>query len=244
MLSLYNIIYEYMKKSITIISIAVWAGVLTGCHFSNMQSEEVSPEKHSQDIIDREHPIKEKADEPQHVAPHKNNQIKESVQKENSVQKNVAADDGDTARSVTISVPYISGEGDVGCGVGIKFVSYQVPHTKGVLNAVYTKLFDRSQGIAPEYRNTVQAYELTYDSVTLSDGVARVYLSGSMYGPDHCALPELRALIDQAAFQFDTVDTVTVYLNGEIYDWCEKDVSGGETGCPAEKQLWIDKKEE
>ncbi len=218
------------------ISILVCVGILTGCHFSNMQNEDAPQKKHPQNVVDKNHATKKNANSPTRVQPDKTSQIKESA------QKNVTTDNDDKARSVTISVPYISGEGDVGCGMGIKFVSHQVPYTKGVLNAVYTKLFDRSQDIAPEYRNTVQAYELTYDSVTLSDGVARVYLSGSMYGPDHCALPELRALINQAAFQFDTVDTVTVYLNGEIYDWCEKDLSDGESGCPTKQQLWIDKK--
>ncbi len=225
------------------ISILVCVGILAGCHFSNTQNENVPQQRHPQNVIDKNHATEKKTNHPTHMKPDKNSQIKENVQKDNSAQKNVVADDDDQAHSVTISVPYIFGTGDIGCNVGIKFVPYQVPYTKGVLNAVYTKLFDRSQDIAPAYRNTVHEYELTYDSVTLSDGVARVYLSGNMYGPDHCALPELQALIDQAAFQFDTVDTVMVYLNGEIYDWCEKDVSGGETGCPAEEQLWIDKKE-
>ncbi len=225
-----------MKKSITTIGVIVCACVLAGCHFLDMQSKTAPQQKHPQNIIDEKNSTKK--DVRDITTPNENTQMEENIQKNEKTVSN-----GEKSDSVTISVPYIFGEGDIGCGVGIKFVSYQVPYTKGVLNAVYTKLFDRSQDIAPEYRNTVQAYELTYDSVTLSDGVARVYLSGNMYGPDHCALPELQELIDQAAFQFDTVDTVMVYLNGEIYDWCEKDVSGGETGCPAEKQLWIDKKE-
>ncbi|PID52086.1 MAG: hypothetical protein CR972_03615 [Candidatus Moraniibacteriota bacterium] len=143
-----------------------------------------------------------------------------------------------------ISVPFIFGTGNVGCGVGIKFVSYKVEHTQSVLDIVYRKLFDSGLEISPEYRNPILSYEfLMYDSVVLSNGNARVYLSGDMRGPGHCTLPEIRALIDEAAFQFDTVDTVTVYLNGEIYDWCEKDLSDGETGCPAKKKLWIDRKD-
>ncbi len=220
-----------MKKSITIISTIVCVGVLAGCHFIGTQS-----------TVDRDHTREKNTGDANRVQSDKNSHTQEGTQKTSTQEQNNG--DGDKPDNVTISVPYIFGMGDIGCGVGTKFVSYQVPYTKGVLNAVYTALFDRSQDIASAYRNTVQSYAfLKYDSVTLSDGVAHVYLSGDMRGPDHCTLPELRAQIDHAAFQFDTVDMVTVYLNGEIYDWCEKDLSDGESGCPAKKQLWIDKKE-
>ncbi len=218
-------------------------GVLAGCHLVGTESTDMPQHKHPQNTVDRNHTIEKNTDYTNRVQPDEHTQMQESMQKNHTSAQERSTTDDEKSDNVTISVPYISGTGDIGCNVGIKFVSYRIPYTKGVLNAVYTTLFDRSQDIAPAYRNTVHAYELTYDSVTLSDGVVRVYLSGSMYGPDHCALPELQTLIDQAAFQFDTVDTVIVYLNGEIYDWCEKDLSGGETGCPAEKQLWIDTKE-
>ncbi|PID83363.1 hypothetical protein CSB11_01050 [Candidatus Campbellbacteria bacterium] len=142
----------------------------------------------------------------------------------------------------TVNVPLIYGKGKIGCGVGVKFAPYKVPKTKGVLDATYKKLFELSEtDLEKDHRNTLKGYEdLKYKTVTVKDRTARVYLTGNMNGPDHCALPEIRAQIDKAALQFKTVDTVVVYLNDKIYNWCEKDLSDGESGCPEKPQYWID----
>ena len=43
--------------------------------------------------------------------------------------------------------------------------------------------------------------------------------------------------VESAATQFDTVTDVKVVVNGEVFDWCVDDASGGEGGCPEEKKL-------
>ncbi|PID51892.1 MAG: hypothetical protein CR972_04835 [Candidatus Moraniibacteriota bacterium] len=140
-----------MKKSITMIGVIVCACVLAGCHLPKMQSKTAPQQKHPQNIIEEKNSTKK--DVRDITTPDKNTQAEENIQK-NEHEKTVS--NGEKSKKVTISVPYIFGEGDIGCGVGIKFVSYQVPYTKGVLNAVYTKLFDRSQDIAPEYTGSLR----------------------------------------------------------------------------------------
>ncbi len=150
-------------------------------------------------------------------------------------------DNKQAQNQTTIHVPLVFGQGNIGCGVGMAFMSYMVPHTTGIMNATYEKLFSLPNQPLDEYRNVLTEYDqLHYQSLSLIHGVAKVYLTGNMYGPGHCSIPELRAQISQAALQFSTVNTVEVYLNGTIYDWCAIDESEGEGGCPANPQLWID----
>lgn len=143
-----------------------------------------------------------------------------------------------------LSIPLIKDGGTIGCGADLFFAPHAVNKTVTPLDATYELLFDiKPTPEIPEdgFRNIVGVYDrLFYDHVTLTDGTAKVYLTGNMYGPGHCSIPELRAQISQAALHFDTVDTVEVYLNNEIYDWCEQDLSDGEGPCPENPQLWID----
>ncbi len=145
-----------------------------------------------------------------------------------------------------LQIPLITDGGNLGCGAKIFFAPHAVPKTTAVLDATYKLLFDIKQEpeiSADGFRNVVGAYtQLFYDSVTLNNGVAKLYLSGTMYGPGHCAEPELRAQIEQAALQFSTVQKLEVYLNGKIFDWCTMDMSDGEGPCPEKPQLWITEK--
>jgi hypothetical protein len=64
-----------------------------------------------------------------------------------------------------------------------------------------------------------------------------------MYGPGHCAEPSLRAQINSAAFQFDTVNKIEVYLNGSLFDWCSlDDADVSESKCDKIPQYWVDEK--
>lgn len=154
-------------------------------------------------------------------------------------------------RLTTIQVPLIRdvSEGSIktiGCGAEFFYAPHAVPKTTAVLDATYTLLFDIKT--LPEiesdgFRNTVGAYtKLFYDRVTLQNGIAKVYLTGDMYGPGHCAEPELRAQITQAALQYPTVNRVEVYLNNTLFDWCAMDMSDGEGPCPENPQWWIAEK--
>ncbi len=51
-----------------------------------------------------------------------------------------------------------------------------------------------------------------------------------------------RQQINSAAFQFNTVDTIKVYLNNKLFNWCNVDMSDGEGGCSTEPMYWIDSK--
>ncbi len=156
-------------------------------------------------------------------------------------------DDDNPASRTVLQIPLVKDGGTVGCGAAIFYAPHAIPKIAGVLDATYKLLFDiRAEPEIKEdgFRNTIALYQkLFYDGVTISNGVAKVMLSGSMYGPGHCADPEVRAQINNAAFYFDSVKTVEVYLNGKRFDWCAlSDADPTEDGCDKAPKYWIDNK--
>ena len=142
-----------------------------------------------------------------------------------------------------VQVPLVKDGGQIGCGADIFFAPHAIPKTQKVLEATYRMLFDIKHGPeipADGFRNTVAAFEKTFfDKVTLEDRIAKVYLVGEMMSPGVCADPEFRAQIEAAAFQFDSVKEIQVFLNDERFDWCTLDLSDGEGFCKAGPQYWI-----
>ena len=150
----------------------------------------------------------------------------------------------DTSHLTVLDIPLINtaSGGDIGCGASLFFAPHTVPQTQRVMNATYEKLFSLA-AVSDVPSDMVRNYvatenQLTYESVALNSGIASVYLSGQILA-SHCAIPSFRAQMEQAALQFETVDRVEFYLNGNIYNWCEKDESGGEGPCPESPQYWI-----
>jgi len=153
----------------------------------------------------------------------------------------------DASSRTVLQIPLIKDGGTIGCGVAIFFAPHTVPKTSSVLDATYRLLFDLKatpEIAADGFRNTVGAYtKLTYQSVSIKDGTAKLMLTGTMYGPGHCGEPELREQINQAAFQFDSVKKIEVYLNDKLFDWCTtSDADPSEDHCDTTPKYWIDTK--
>jgi|GEM_PF-1378805 len=147
---------------------------------------------------------------------------------------------------ITIEIPLITQEGDIGpfgCGSYMNLEAFQIPQTTGVLDEVYSKLFNEltanPEGYGVDIQNIVATQtNLSYESVELTNGNAKLHLSGVVMG-SHCSDPAFQAQIEAAAFQFETVSSLTVYVNNEIFDWCSLDLSDGEGPCPENPKLWI-----
>jgi hypothetical protein len=60
---------------------------------------------------------------------------------------------------------------------------------------------------------------LTFDRVTVQNGVAKVYLEGELTGlAGVCDNPRAQIQIEETALNFPTVNSVEIYLNGELTD--------------------------
>lgn len=153
---------------------------------------------------------------------------------------------GDGVERTVLQVPIIVNDGGpIGCGVSVRFMPHAVPQTVAVLNATYAKLFalEATSGVQgdPYHNYIADQHQLRFDRAEILNGTASVYLLGSIMGM-HCGDPAFRAQIEQAAFQFDTVDSLVVYLNGQVYDWCQLDQSSGEGPCGDGPQYWVAEK--
>lgn len=144
----------------------------------------------------------------------------------------------------TITVPLVNENsagadfGPFGCLSYIKFVEREVPQTQAVLGATYNWLFSNPASVGA-YSNTIATQtNLDFQSVEIVNGTAKVYLTGSVMG-NHCADATFAAQIEQAAFQYPTVSDIEVYVNGELFDWCDiSDADPEESGCDENPKLW------
>jgi hypothetical protein len=140
-----------------------------------------------------------------------------------------------------IKVPLISeGSGDFGpfgCGSYITFVEVEVPKTEAKLKAVYDWLFTRS-GIG-NYQNTVSSNpNLSFEKVSIANGVAKVYLNGTIMA-NECGDATFGGQIEQAAFQYSAVSGIEVYVNNQIFSWCSlSQADASESRCDINPRLW------
>lgn len=126
----------------------------------------------------------------------------------------------------------------------VVFKDYLVPQSTAVLDAGYTKLFSLgSNPTESEFvRNYVDDSGLDFDSVSLSNGVARLNLDGQYRGM-HFGNFGFRQQINALAFQYSTVNSIEVYLNGNRFDWCiASEADESESGCDTTPKYWIDAK--
>lgn len=134
-------------------------------------------------------------------------------------------------------------------GSDIVMVRRYVPESQAVLDSVYTALFSAPTTVLyGEFENHSQAqnivpnYSVNFDSVAINNGVAQVYITGSFEPQTPGSDYYFRQQINEAGFQYDSVDSIQVFLNGNLFDWCIADMSGGENGCPDQPRYWFDQK--
>jgi len=89
------------------------------------------------------------------------------------------------------------------------------------LTASLEQLFAHNKDTVGGWQNFIASRNdtLSFESATVSDGTANVYLAGEL-GPlgGVCDNPRAAIQIEETALAYDTVDTVKLYLNGEQTD--------------------------
>ena len=115
----------------------------------------------------------------------------------------------------------------------VVYDKYRVPYTKSVLNETYKRLFEINS-----YNNDGVWNGLKFNSVSIEDSVAKIKLNGSWRPVGDMSSYYFSLLVDAAAFQYNSVDKVEVYMNNALFDWCIDDLSDGESGCPDNHKWW------
>jgi len=103
----------------------------------------------------------------------------------------------------------------VGCGDSVIPVTVVIPSTQGVLKAALGKLLsikEQHYGESGLY-NALYQSDLHLKSVTIDQGKAIIYLTGTLMLGGVCDNPRVEAQIEQAALQFSTVSSVEVFID-------------------------------
>lgn len=147
-----------------------------------------------------------------------------------------------------IMVPLVEVDNNVLYDLGeIKFVPYLVPKTSALLTAVYEELFtwkshtdyyDSKAGDISIVNGVGLQRRTFFDRVIIdASGTAALYLEGEL-DADFTHTPNMefyyfQRQIEAAAFQFETVERLDVYINGEVVNWCNypRDADDEEAGC-------------
>lgn len=105
-----------------------------------------------------------------------------------------------------------------GCGDSVVYVQRIIsgePHTEARIAAALADLFSLHSQIyeATGYYNALYQSELAVNSVTLTNGVALVELTGNILMTDDCDRSRIEAQIEQTILQFSDVSDTQVLLN-------------------------------
>jgi DNA-binding CsgD family transcriptional regulator len=104
----------------------------------------------------------------------------------------------------------------IGCGDSVVPVMVPIPQTQGVLKAALEALLavqTQFYGESGLY-NALYQSDLQLESVTIMQGVAQIWLTGTLEMGGECDSPRVEAQLIETAMQFSTVKAVEVYLNG------------------------------
>ncbi len=121
--------------------------------------------------------------------------------------------------SVKVALLDYTGESDGkqrGCD-RVAMVDRTVPLTQAPLTAAMNELFNVIPAELDGYSSFMPktAATLKFESATVADGVAKIYLTGSLSGlAGVCDDPRAKIQIEETALQFPTVQSVKLYLNG------------------------------
>ena len=126
----------------------------------------------------------------------------------------------DTVKIAVLDTGNVTANPMRGCD-RLVLVDQDITPTATPLTAALEKLFSIESEDVDGWFNYIDRTNdtLTFDSVSVASGVASVYLSGSATGfAGVCDDPRPRIQIEETALQFDTVDSVQIYLNGALDD--------------------------
>lgn len=132
-----------------------------------------------------------------------------------------------TPTTTTIYIPQTN-------GLNMEMVPVTIPYTQSVLKETYKEVFNQYSDSSTDGYNG-----LSFNSVSIDNGTATVNLGGSWYPVGDMSGYSMRKIINQAAFQYDSVNVVKVNINGQLFDWCV-DRQSNEGPCPETPQYWID----
>jgi Sporulation and spore germination len=105
----------------------------------------------------------------------------------------------------------------VGCGDSAIPVSVEIPPTKEVLRASLEKLLSLKEQFYGEsgLYNSLYQSDLQLDKISLENGKAEIYLTGTVALGGVCDNPRFEAQLESTVLQFSTIQEVSIFVNGK-----------------------------
>ncbi len=109
----------------------------------------------------------------------------------------------------------------IGCGDSLVPVEVPIAPTLGVLRAALNELLklegQQYYGQSGLY-NALYQSDLSIEDVAVIGGEARIFLTGSLMLGGVCDNPRVEEQLKALALQFSTVESVSIYINGEALE--------------------------
>jgi hypothetical protein len=105
----------------------------------------------------------------------------------------------------------------IGCGDSAVPVQVEIQPTQGVLKAALVALLsvkEQYYGQSGLY-NALYQSDLQVESVSIDNGKASVYLTGTLLMGGECDIPRVQAQLVQTVLQFPTVTEAAIFINGK-----------------------------
>jgi hypothetical protein len=105
---------------------------------------------------------------------------------------------------------------EIGCGDSVVPVEVEIEPTIAPLTAALEELLaigTREYGLSGLY-NALYRSDLALEDVVIEDGEAVIRLSGTLVLGGACDEPRVRAQLRQTALQYETVDRVSIFIDG------------------------------
>lgn len=113
----------------------------------------------------------------------------------------------------------------IGCGDSIIPVTANIPTTTAPLSAAFKALlalkskdYGQSGLYNPSYADVNPNGSFAFSSATVSNGTAKIYLTGQISLPGACEDPRLLSQFEETAKQFATVQKVEIYINNKLWN--------------------------
>ena len=109
-------------------------------------------------------------------------------------------------------------EGEItSCGEEIAWVTTKVAPTRAVLNATIREMFTTDRDLGFEPGNVIAHQgEVTFEDARINNGIAKIYLKGQFSFNNECDALKPLIQLEESALQFDTVNTVQIFSDGEL----------------------------
>lgn len=114
--------------------------------------------------------------------------------------------------------PNNTGADVVWCGDHMAYLEYDMSASQDPVYDTLAELLTLNPNDYSGYYNSLDQANLTVNSLSINNGVAEVYLNGTLNLGGECDNPRVKAQLEKTLLQFPTIHSVDIYINSTPLD--------------------------